>query len=70
MVLLWVERMVNPVTVRFKLPASLKVHPMFHVSRVKPMGESNLFPVTDNLPAVWTIDGALTDTVHQILDIR
>lgn len=37
-----VEHMVNPAAVRLKLPASLRIHPTFLVSRVKPVLESKL----------------------------
>jgi len=39
-----VERVVNPVTYRLKLPASLKIHPVFHVSMLQPWRVDSEFP--------------------------
>ena len=37
-----VEKVVNPSAVRLKLPASLPMHPTFHVSQLKPVSSSEL----------------------------
>lgn len=37
-----VERMIKTAAVHLKLPAALKIHPTFHVSRVKLVQESEL----------------------------
>ncbi len=38
-----ITKIINPVAVRLKLPSSLgRVHPVFHVSRVKPVFRSSL----------------------------
>ncbi|KAI3365323.1 hypothetical protein L3Q82_010413, partial [Scortum barcoo] len=34
------DRIINPVAIRLKLPRSMRVHPTFHVSRIKPVCES------------------------------
>lgn len=48
--------MVNPVAVRLRLPESIRVHSTFHISRVKPVVESNLSPTADDPPPVWFAD--------------
>lgn len=65
-----VEQIVNPVAVRLKFPALLKVHPTFHVSRVRPVVESNLSPLADDPPPVWIMAGSPAYTVQTILDVR
>ena len=40
-----IERVVNPSALRLQLPPSLKVHPVFHVSQVKPVAASALSPI-------------------------
>lgn len=62
-----VERMGNPVAVRLRLPASLKVDPNFYVSRVKPVLESELAPPSTP-PPLPRIHGP-TFTVRCILDV-
>lgn len=48
--------MVNIAAVRLKLPAAIKVHPTFHVSRVRLVVESDPFPQVDDPPRFgsWT----------------
>lgn len=36
-----VDRVINPAAVRLKLPASLPVHPTFHVSQLKPVSSTD-----------------------------
>ena len=41
-----VTRNIGPAAVRLRLPQSLRVHPTFHVSQVKPVRESRIVPGT------------------------
>lgn len=65
-----VVKMVNAAAVHLRLSWSMKVHPTFHVSRVKSIKGLELSPVIDNPSPVWFIDGALAYMVQQIQDVR
>ena len=41
-----ITRKVGPAAVRLRLPRSLRVHPTFHASQVKPVRESPMVPVS------------------------
>ncbi|XP_057210444.1 uncharacterized protein LOC130566748 [Triplophysa rosa] len=65
-------KVVNPVAVRLKLPPHLgRVHPVFHVSRVKPVVSSHLNPASSRLtpPPPRLVDGIPAYTVRKLLDI-
>ncbi|KAJ8333796.1 hypothetical protein SKAU_G00411150 [Synaphobranchus kaupii] len=65
-----VVRLVNPVSVKLSLPASLKVYPVFHVSQIKPVASSPLSAPTLPPPPVRVINNAPAYTVDRIIDIR
>uniref|UniRef100_A0A8P4GPN0 Gypsy retrotransposon integrase-like protein 1 n=1 Tax=Dicentrarchus labrax TaxID=13489 RepID=A0A8P4GPN0_DICLA len=65
-----VDKIINPVAVRLKLPPSLHVHPVFHVSLLKPVSSSPLCPPADPPPPPRLIDDHQAYTVRQILDVR
>ncbi len=68
-----VTKVVNPVAIRLKLPPALgRVHPVFHVSKVKPVFSSPLNPAGDRPtpPPPRLIDGSPTYTVRRLLDER
>lgn len=46
-----------------------KVHVMFHVSRIKPVTESELSPPSTPAPLARIIDGAVVFTVERILNV-
>uniref|UniRef100_A0AAQ4RF45 Gypsy retrotransposon integrase-like protein 1 n=1 Tax=Gasterosteus aculeatus aculeatus TaxID=481459 RepID=A0AAQ4RF45_GASAC len=65
-----VERIINPAVVRLKLPKTLRVHPAFHVSCLKPVLLSPLLPPPPRPPPPRMIDGGPVYTVRRIMDAR
>lgn len=63
-------RIINPAAVRLRLPRTLRVHPTFHVSRIKPVRESALVPAVPPPPPPRMIDGGPTYTFHRLLRSR
>lgn len=47
-----IEKIINPSAIRPKLPDSLKIHPMFHISLLKPVSSSPLVLVLLLVPPV------------------
>ncbi len=68
-----ITKVLSPVAVRLKLPHTLgRVHPVFHVSKVKPVFHSPLHPVGSPLtpPPPRIVDGTPVYTVRKLLDVR
>lgn len=57
-----IDRITNPAVVKLKLPASLNVHPLFHVSLLKPATDSALCPPAEPPPP----PGLLMDTLPSL----
>ena len=65
-----VERIINRVAVRLKLPPTMRIHPTFHVSQIKPVRESVLAPPIRPPPPPRMVDDAPVYTVRRLLDVR
>ena len=52
-----ISRIINPAAVRLRLPRSLRVHPTFHVSKIKPVKESAMLPATKPPPSPRMVGG-------------
>ncbi|XP_070406069.1 uncharacterized protein [Nothobranchius furzeri] len=65
-----VSKVVNPVAVRLKLPRSMKCHPTFHVSQVKPARESALVPASRPPPPPRMVAGGPVYSVRRLLAVR
>lgn len=65
-----VNRVINRSAVRLWLPQSLRIHPTFHVSRLKPVAKSPLQPPTPDPPPPRIIDNDPAWTVRRLIDSR
>ncbi|KAL0147989.1 hypothetical protein M9458_056716, partial [Cirrhinus mrigala] len=66
-----VTKIISPVAVRLKLPpAYRRIHPVFHVSKIKPVFHSLINPPAPVPPPPRLVDGELTYSVRRILDSR
>lgn len=60
----------SPTAVKLRLPPTLQIHSVFHVSHVKPVLSSLLCPPPDPPPPTWLIDGHPAFTIWRILDVQ
>uniref|UniRef100_A0A9J8DIE3 Chromo domain-containing protein n=1 Tax=Cyprinus carpio carpio TaxID=630221 RepID=A0A9J8DIE3_CYPCA len=66
-----VTKIISPVAVRLKLPpAYRRIHPAFHVSKIKPLFYSPVNPHAPVPPPPRLVDGEPTYLVNRILDSR
>ncbi|KAI3351293.1 hypothetical protein L3Q82_005837 [Scortum barcoo] len=65
-----VSKLINPVSVQLKVPRSLRVHPTFHVSKLKPFRESPLVPPSKPPAPPRIVDGGPVYTVKKLLAVR
>lgn len=66
-------KVVSPVVVKLRLPPALgRIHPVFHVSKVKPVFFSRINPVPSALarPTPLLLDGSPAYSVRTLLDVR
>ncbi|XP_028428663.1 uncharacterized protein LOC114552216 [Perca flavescens] len=65
-----VVSIVNPCAVKLQLPASLRVHPTFHVSQIKPGSVSPLCPPSRSPLPPRVVGGGPVYSVRRLLDVR
>ncbi|XP_061611195.1 complement C1q tumor necrosis factor-related protein 1 isoform X1 [Phyllopteryx taeniolatus] len=65
-----ITKIINPVTVKLRLPRSMRVHPTFHVSLLKPARESPLVPPSRPPPPPRFVDGGPVFSVKRLLSSR
>ena len=63
------QKSLTLVSVRLRLPRSLKVHSTFHVSKIKPIKESALMPASAPPPPPRIIGGGTLYTVKTLLAV-
>ncbi|KAI2653996.1 Transposon Tf2-9 polyprotein [Labeo rohita] len=66
-----VTKIISPVAVRLKLPPVYRrIHPVFHVSKIKPVFFARINPPAPVPPPPRLVDGETTYSVNRILDSR
>uniref|UniRef100_A0A8C7WTN4 Chromo domain-containing protein n=1 Tax=Oryzias sinensis TaxID=183150 RepID=A0A8C7WTN4_9TELE len=65
-----ISKVINPVAVELELPRSLRIHPVFHVSKIKPARDSPLQPAPASPPGPRIVDGDPVYTVKSLLASR
>uniref|UniRef100_A0A8C5FL38 Gypsy retrotransposon integrase-like protein 1 n=1 Tax=Gadus morhua TaxID=8049 RepID=A0A8C5FL38_GADMO len=65
-----ISGIINPCAIKLKLPPALNVHPVFHVSLLKPVSASILNPPSEPPPPPWLIDDHPAYSVRELLDVR
>ncbi|KAI2648698.1 Transposon Tf2-9 polyprotein [Labeo rohita] len=66
-----VTKIISPVAVRLNLPpAYRRIHPVFHVSKIKPVFFARINPLVPVPPPPRLVDGEPTYSVNRILDSR
>uniref|UniRef100_A0A669CQG4 Gypsy retrotransposon integrase-like protein 1 n=1 Tax=Oreochromis niloticus TaxID=8128 RepID=A0A669CQG4_ORENI len=63
-----ISALVNPVSVKLKLPRNMKIHDVFHVSQIKPVRSSPLCPPSRPPPPARLVDGLPAYSITRIMD--
>ena len=64
-------KVISPTAVRLRLPSTMRrVHPTFHMSRLKPVVIHPLCPAPEPPPSPRIIEGGETYTVNRLMDCR
>ena len=58
-----IQKIISATAVRLLLPRSMRVHPTFHVSKIKPVHDSPLAPAAPTPPPPRLVDGGLVFSV-------
>ncbi|KAI5085224.1 hypothetical protein C0J45_23178, partial [Silurus meridionalis] len=62
-----ISKVINPVALRLRLPRALRVHPTFHVTKVRPVRACSLVPSTRPPAPARVIGGGPAYTVRRLL---
>lgn len=65
-----IKEIINPVAVKLTLPRSMRIHPTFHISKIKPVSNSSLMPAPQSPPPPRIIDGSPAFTVRRLVRSR
>lgn len=65
-----IDRVINASAVRLRLPRTMRIHPTFHVSQLKPVSSSPLCPPAVPPPPARVVDGLPAYTVRRIMAVR
>ncbi|XP_013855941.1 uncharacterized protein LOC106511743 [Austrofundulus limnaeus] len=65
-----IDKIISPTAVKLKLPPSMRIHPTFHVSQIKPVNTSKLCPPPEPPPPPILVDKQPAYLVSRILDAR
>ena len=65
-----ITKVISPAAIRLRLPRSLRVHPTFHVSQVKPTKDSPMVPATKPPQPLEAADGGSLYKVKSLFAVR
>ncbi|KAJ0015362.1 hypothetical protein NQD34_008982 [Periophthalmus magnuspinnatus] len=65
-----ITKIISPSAECLQHPPSLRLHPTFHVSQLKPIHSSDLRPLAEPPPPAQVVDGHPAFTVRRLIDVR